>query len=298
MTARLLITDASGATGAAVLASLAAGAAAVSDAGPAGEPAPPSHRIRALTTAPRAALPDGVERVLASLDDVEALRRALDGVHAVYLAAPPTERSAEQRIRFIELAAEAGVEHVVLLSQLDASDDSPARNRRAHAAVESALAASGLGATVLRANLLAQALLALAPVVRGQGLLAAPVAGARVSLLDVRDLAAVAATALLAARPLGAIDLTGPEALGFPVVAEQLGAALGRPIRFLDAPPQIFAAALRVALPAWQVEATLEDFAHDAGGAAERVSDAVPRILGHPALPFAAFARDYAPLFR
>ncbi|GAB3401782.1 SDR family oxidoreductase [Schumannella luteola] len=288
MTETLLVAGATGGTGGALLASIAAGAGGAVPAG-----------IRAMTRSTRTALPAGAERVIADLDDAESLRRALDGVQGVYLASPSTERAQEQQLRFTELAAAAGVKHLVLLSQLGADADSPARCLRFHAAVERGLAESGIAATVLRSNFFMQSLLAVASLVRDRGLLAAPLGAARVSAIDVRDIGAVAATALLSGRPLGTLTLTGPEALGFGQVAAQLGAAIGRSdVRFLDAPPAVFAAALRSFMPAWQVDATLEDFRFYATGAAAGVSDGVQRVLGHGPLPFTAFARDYAPLFR
>jgi hypothetical protein len=68
-------------------------------------------------------------------------------------------------------------------------------------------------------------------------------------------------------------------------------------VEFLDVGPADFAAALRGVLPEWQVEGTLEDYAHYARGEAAQVSSAVPEVTGAPARDLAAFARDHAAAF-
>lgn len=61
--------------------------------------------------------------VQADFDDVESLRAALRGVRAAYLVTPSTEHAEAQQKRFIDLAVEAGVRHLVLLSQLGSVGD-------------------------------------------------------------------------------------------------------------------------------------------------------------------------------
>jgi uncharacterized protein YbjT (DUF2867 family) len=69
--------------------------------------------VRASVREPRAGadLPAAAEVVTADLTRLDTLRPALDGVHRVFLYAPPA--SAEG---FAAVAAEAGLERVVLLS--------------------------------------------------------------------------------------------------------------------------------------------------------------------------------------
>ena len=72
-----------------------------------------------------------------------------------------------------------------------------------------------------------------------QGRLFAPIGNARVSAVDIRDIAMVAATALTEDGHQGKIyGLTGPEALTHQDMAQQLADVLHRPIKFVDVPPQ------------------------------------------------------------
>ena len=73
-----------------------------------------------------------------------------------------------------------------------------------------------------------------------------PIGDARVGAVDVRDIAAVAAAALTEPGHLGqAYAITGPEAISLHDVARAISVAIGREVRFVDVPPEAFAAALR-----------------------------------------------------
>ncbi|UPO78436.1 NmrA family NAD(P)-binding protein [Arthrobacter sp. Helios] len=236
--------------------------------------------------------------VQADLDDARSVRTALEGVRAAYLVTPSTERAETQQKQFIDIAVAAGVSHLVLLSQLGSVVDSPVRFLRYHAAVEQHALASGIGITALRPNLFMQGMLALAGIVKTTGKLPAPIGEARVSLVDVRDIGDVATLALTSPKPLGAVTLTGGEALTHIELAARLSSATGHQIHFEDVPPERFGKMLSGVLPPWQVKGLLEDYAHYARGEAAAISTAVPDLLKHPARDFATFAREHAALFR
>ena len=127
----------------------------------------------------------------------------------------------------------------------------------------------------------------------------APIGDARVSAVDVRDIGEVAAAALTEDGHEGrTCTLTGPAALTHEEMADALSTAVGRPVAFVDTPPETFAAALAGVLPPWQVDGLLEDYAHYRRGEAADVTDVVPRVTGHPARSFADFAVDHAGSFR
>jgi len=236
--------------------------------------------------------------VQADLDDADSVRAALSRIRAAYLVTPSTERAEAQQKQFIDLAVEAGVRHIVLLSQLGSVIDSPVRFLRYHAAVEDHAFASGLEVTALRPNLFMQGLFAVSSVVKSAGVLPAPIGDARVSLVDVRDIGEMAANALISPTPLGVQTLTGPESLTHSDLAGHLSSATGSEIRFEDIPPATFGEMLAGVLPPWQVDGLLEDYAHYARGEAATVSSAVPDALGRPARSFAGFANEHAAAFR
>ncbi|HEX3491353.1 MAG TPA: SDR family oxidoreductase [Streptosporangiaceae bacterium] len=280
----ILVTGATGNTGQALVAALTR------------RGAPVRAMVRAQDDAAR--LPDRTPVAVADFDDPASVAAALEGAGRAYLVTPSSERAEEQQRRFADLAAKAGVRHLVVLSQLAADEDSPVRFLRYHGAVERHVRELGLPYTFLRPNLYFQGLLAFAGLIAATGQFAAPIGDARVSAVDVRDIAEVAAVALTEpGHENMTYTLTGPEAITHAQMAAALTAATGREVGFADATPEAFAASLRGILPPWQVDGLLEDYAHYRRGEAAAVSPAVPEVTGRPATSFAQFARDYAGAF-
>ena len=120
-------------------------------------------------------------------------------------------------------------------------------------------------------------------------------ANAAQSTVDIRDICAIAAKALVEDGHEGkTYVITGPEALTFQQVAETLSNVLGREIRYIDVPLSVAADGMRKAgMPDWNVRIVSELLDYFASGAAATVSDAVPRLLGRPAISFEQFVKDH-----
>lgn len=257
--------------------------------------------VRAMVRreADRDDFPAGVQVAVGDFNDPQSLAAALDGTGRAYLVTPSSERAEEQQRRFADLAVRAGVGHLVVLSQLGAREDSPVRFLRYHAAVEEHVRGLGIAYTFLRPNLFFQGLLAFAALVSAEGRFGAPIGDARVSAIDVRDIAAVAVAALTGDGHEGATyTLTGPAAITHSDIAAALSAALRREVAFADTTPDSFAATLHGILPAWQIEGLLEDYEHYRHGEAATVTTAVADITGRPPRDISQFARDYAEAFK
>jgi uncharacterized protein YbjT (DUF2867 family) len=240
----------------------------------------------------------GVETVVANFDDEAASAKALQGVDRVYLVTPSSEWAEDQQRRFVELAAATGVQQVVKLSQLGADESSPVRFLRWHAAVERRIRELGVGYTFLRPNLFFQGLLAFAGTIAAEGRFFAPIGDARVSAVDVRDIAGVAAAALTEPRHEGqTYTITRPAAITHSAIAEALSAATGREIEFVDVAPEAFRASLDGVLPAWQLDGLVEDYAHYGRGEAVAVLSTVVDVTGVEPRDIVQFARDYADRF-
>ena len=281
----ILVTGATGNTGRAIVDALARRGAPV--------------RAMVRAEADRAKLPAGVPAVVADFDDLASIAAALEGADRAYLVTPSSERAEEQQRRFADLAAKAGLRHLVVLSQLASDEHSPVRFLRYHAAVEQHVRDLGIPYTFLRPNLFFQGLLAFAGTISSQGRFYAPIGDATISAIDVRDIADVAAITLTEAGHEGAAyTLTGPASITHTQIAAALTAALGRDVTFTDVPPEAFAGSLRGILPPWQVDGLLEDYAHYRRGEAASVSSAVAEITGRPPRDIQQFARDYAPAFK
>lgn len=244
------------------------------------------------------AMPAPVSVAVADFDDVDSLAAAVAGVGRAYLVTPSSERAEAQQTRFAEVAAQAGVDQLVKLSQFAADETSPVRFLRWHAAVERRIRELGIGYTFLRPNLYFQGLLAFARSIVAEDRFSAPIGDARVSAVDVRDIAAVAAVALTEPGHEGrTYTITGPAAITHAEIAAALSSALGRRITFADAPPKVLAEGLHEVLPPWQIGGLLEDYAHYARGEAAAVYPTVAEVTGRRPRDIGQFARDYAAAF-
>ncbi|RYC66641.1 SDR family oxidoreductase [Spirosoma sordidisoli] len=245
-----------------------------------------------------ASLP-GAAVVAGDFNDVDSLADALHGIERVFLLTPSSEQAEEQQLRFVGQAKQAGVQHIVKLSQLAADEQSPVRFLHYHAVVERAIRESGVDFTFLRPNLFMQGLLSFRSTIAGAGQFWAPIGNAPVSVVDVRDIAAVAVAALTQAGHAGrSYTLTGPDSLTHAQMASQLATALGKPVSFVNVSPEQMRAALnQISFPAWQAEGLIEDYAHYSRHEASAVSSDVQAVTRQPPRPFAEFARDYADTF-
>jgi uncharacterized protein YbjT (DUF2867 family) len=283
----LLITGATGQVGGAVLRCLVAR----------GIP------VRALVRDPQRAqklVHQGVETVIADLERPETLDAALAGVEGALLVSPLHPRQVEWQGHFIEAARRAGRVHIVKISGLGTALDSPVRSGRWHAQIERQLEASGLPFTHLRPLFFMQNLLRFAPTIAAHGTFVGALNRGKVAMIDVRDVAAVAAVALTTTGHAGrAYTLTGPEALSYEDVARRLSAIVGKPIAYEDVPLAEWRQRLRAAgMPEWQVEVQL-DFAQAlSAGLAAVVTETVEMVTGRPPRRFEQFAREHAQLFR
>ncbi|WP_460503286.1 NmrA family NAD(P)-binding protein, partial [Hymenobacter agri] len=184
--------------------------------------------VRSLPAAAALQGQPGVELVVGDLDDPASLAPALVGVERTFLLTNSTERAEQQQLNFVQQARQAGVRQVVKLSQWAADRLSPVRFLRYHAAVEEAIRASGLAYTFLRPNLFMQGLLGFRESIVHQGVFFAAIGDARVSVVDIRDIAAAAAAALTESGHEGrTYNLTGPAALTHAEMASQLAQAQG-----------------------------------------------------------------------
>ena len=240
-----------------------------------------------------------VEVVEGDFDRPATLLSALAGVERAFLLTNSSERAQSQQIAFIDAARQSGVAHIVKLSQFGAEAHSPVRFLRYHAAVEAALQASGIAYTLLRPNLFMQGLLNFRSTIATQNAFYAAAGEAKVSAVDVRDIAEVAVAALTESGHEGKLyELTGPQALTHAEMAEGLSRALGRQVAFVDIPPEAMREALLgFGVPVWQADGLIEDYAHYRRGEAAAVTSGVRDATGNAPRGFEEFARDYAATF-
>ena len=224
----------------------------------------------------------------------------LEGVGSLYVVPPAFVADASgQVIPFLRRAVEGGVRRIVHLSAMGveaAPEDLGLRK------IERAVMGSGVEWTILRPNWFMQNFSEsfFLPAILERGELLAPTGDAAVSFIDARDIAAVAAAALLEEGHDGAgYALTGGLALTFDEAAGVIGGATGREVRHVDVTPEV----MRRVMVDWRIPGDYADimmglFGGIRAGWSAVVDDAVERVLGRPPISFAEYARDNADAWR
>jgi len=247
----------------------------------------------------RGVLGGGVDLVQGDFADAGSIRSALEGVERLFLASANHPDQVSHEATVIDAAAAAGVAAVVKLSAVSAHPESSGPFQAGQGRIEEHLRRSGLPAVVLQPNYYMSNLLQSAESVRREGRLFAPLGDARIAMIDPRDVGEAAAAALTEPGHEGQTYLlSGPEAITYGQVAEELSAATGRLVEFVDVPEEGARQGMTAAgLPEWFVEGLLGVYRALREGVGERTSDEVLRLTGHPPRGFDAFARDHSGAF-
>ncbi|WP_036295910.1 SDR family oxidoreductase [Methylosinus sp. PW1] len=251
------------------------------------------HRVKAAS---RSGSSGQHNSVVLDFAKPETFESALAGVDAAYIVIPTGTADPLALAGFINAAAAASVKLIVQTAiGVDASEDIPYRK------LERLVEKSGAPYVLLRPNWFfdnfhhywLKGIL-------DHGLIALPAGDARTSLIDARDIADAAITALTTSEHDGqAFTLTGSESVSYGEAAEILSAVLRRPIRyeavdtagFLD-----FAAKSGLSEGHAQMLASI--FYPVAQGWTSADSGETARLTGRPPRRFVDYLADNASRFR
>ncbi len=182
------------------------------------------------------------------LDDERTHLPALEGVERLFVLTGYTVDMLRQSKALLDNAKKAGVRHVVHLGACG-RDDTTVAHWAWHQFVERYIEWCGFSFTHLRPETFMQNLLSYGgEKTIKNGIVHAFVAGARLSWVDVEDVAEVAAITL--AQPAvhgGATYRLGYDAASFGELAEQMTAIVGQPFRYEPLPPEVFLEQMRSA---------------------------------------------------
>jgi len=215
-------------------------------------------------------------------------RPAIEGTRAAYVTYQPdlaVPRAASTVKAFLQVAAQAGLEHIVLLT---------GRGEEGAERAEAILRSSGLAWTVIRASWFCQNFsesFMLEGILTGE--LVLPAGDTLEPFIDVDDIADVAVAALTKPGLRNRLfEVTGPRALTFAQCIQEISAALGRPLTYTRVPVEAYISALQEQGVPEDLQWLLRElFTVVFDGRNSAVMPGVEEALGRPATDFKAYVR-------
>jgi len=225
----------------------------------------------------------------------ETFPAALKGIERVFLIARPGDDHSDRvAVPLIEEMKRQSIRHVVDVTAMgvETRDDIALRK------MEILLEESGIEFTHLRPNWFMQ-VFSDGPLLKDMVMTNAlhlPTADAKISYVDVRDIAAMAATALTKPGHVNkAYTLTGAEALDHERITAKISKASGRMVTYVPIDDEAARQAILAAgLSMERAERLIGFYRLVRQGFCARVSGDIETILGRPPISFTQFAQDFA----
>jgi uncharacterized protein YbjT (DUF2867 family) len=253
--------------------------------------------VSSLTKAKKANA-EGLQAAVLNYTDPQSFEYALKGIERLFLLSPPG--AIEMEAGLIQAAKVVDVRHIVKLSVIGA-DTGASIFGREHGAMEKVIKQSDVAYTFLRPNGFMQNYLTnFGATIKEQGAFYLAQGDSKYSVVDVRDIAAVAVKALTQAGHEGkAYTITGPEALSNTQIAEKLSQAIGKPVKYVAiTDDQMRGAMQQQGAPPVMVDALIDLMHFYVAGKAAAVSNDVEKVTKRPATRFDQFAKENAAAFQ
>jgi len=242
----------------------------------------------------------GIDAVIIDYNRPETLRAAFQGCDKLFLLGPNALNQTQLELNAVEAAKAVGVRHIVKQSVLGAGEEA-FDLAKVHRPVEKAIESSGIAWTFLRPNSFMQNVVTyMGETIKAEAAFYSASGKAKISHVDVRDLTAVAVKALTEPNHEGkAYTLTGPEALTYDELANELSKVLGRSISHINlSPPDLKNGMLAQGMPEEIADRMLDLERYFREGQASRITNDIKQVTGRDPRRFAQYARDCASLLQ
>lgn len=233
--------------------------------------------------------------VVGDFDDRGSLERAFAGIDTLFLLLPLVPNKLALADNAIAAARAAGVMHIVRSSGAGADASSPVSLARLHGSIDAKIAASGIAHTLLRPSGFMQNWVTFSAGQVKAGTVYAPHGSGAQSVIDVRDIADVAAAILMhpAAHAGKAYTLTGAQALTDAQMLATISAATGRKVTYVDVPESAaHQAMLDMGMPEIMIDWFMSLNHVIKQGWAASITDDVQQLSGHAPRRFDDFVRE------
>lgn len=243
-------------------------------------------------------LPAGVEFVEGAVSD-ELVLAALDGVESIFLLTAHGYAMGEQQLRVIRAVRRSGIRIVKLSGTSSAITPDGPHACRQHWEVEEVLKASGQPFVIIRPNSFLQVLIGqiMLPAVRATGSVPNAIGPAGISLIDARDVGAVAARTLTDDRWDGqTLVLTGPRAVTYAEIAAVIAELRGEKTPVVEIiPADVRATMIGRGLEPWEADHFEEMYELFRAGESEFVTGTVRDVTGSEPRTVEAYLAEIAP---
>jgi uncharacterized protein YbjT (DUF2867 family) len=234
----------------------------------------------------------------ASFEDVAQLTSAFQGIDTLFVLLPLVPNKVQLARNVAAAAKAAGVKHIVRSSGAGADAKAGFLLPQLQGTIDDILAATGIPSTFLRNAGFMQNYVTFSAQMVKDGMCYAATADAAQSLIDVRDIAAVAAQILLspAAHAGKAYTLTGGESLTDTERVAILSTVLSKPVGFTPISVEYAANTMKTQ---WGMPEVMVDWMSSlnqivSAGYAAGISPDVQTLLGRAPITFQQFAKDHA----
>ena len=242
----------------------------------------------------------GVEAFLGDMTKQASVAQALQGIESVYLITPVAEYLLETEGLWAQEGKKAGIRHLIKQSEIGADPQALSPLLQYHGRAEDAIRTSGVPYTILRTLYFMQNFAPMyAHSIITRGMIYAPLADARMSYVDARDVGAVAARLLTKeGHHYQEYEVTGPEAITCTQLAEIFSSLLHTPVHYATISDEETEKALLGRYSPWRARAvvTLLQFYRQGGG--NLVTPVVDEVTGRKPGTAAAFISEHLQSFQ
>jgi len=244
---------------------------------------------------------ENVEIVELDLNNIESIKKAVQGVEKIFLLTPVVQNPTDQVKNVIEAAKKADVKYIVRMSAYWDGDVPDVKILKWHDEAEQIVKNSGIPYTILKPNYFMQNFLMMAAQsIKEQNSMFLPYADAKISLIDVRDIGTFAAKILTEEGHDGkTYRITGPEELSMVDAAKKIGEAIGKEVKYIPVPDKDASDAMKgMGLPDWLVAALIEFAVSIRNGKLAPATNTFEEVTGQKATSLDQFAKDFATAFK
>jgi uncharacterized protein YbjT (DUF2867 family) len=241
----------------------------------------------------------GVTTVIGDMADKDSLRLALKNVDKIFLLSVTSPDSPVIQGNLVNIAREAGVNHIVKLSVRGADVNADFNIGRWHGQTELLIRESGISYTFLQPHSFMQNLFFDAHSIKTQGRIFGMQGSGKIPMIDARDIASVAVKALLEPGHLNKYYvLTGQESISYYEIAHELSVALAKNIIYIPQSAEEGRRSMMASgMPDWLVDDMVKINQKYAAGEGDVVSNDVECLLNRKPFSLKEFIRDHLDRF-